>query len=393
MVPAVTSAAGRERSMKRLFALVGTAMAVLVLAASPAHAAVAWSLGTVDTADQDSPPSSITVSPTGDPWVAWVRGGTDDLWWAGWDGVSWDKTQVAGVGSSGGCYLNGAGPAAGFDPVAGTPGIASWCHATGAAGPAILWTHREGNGWATDAAGSGPAPTECSYRDLTNVGLAFDPAIGDPQLGYGSDTGEVHWLHRIGETWMDELVAVVPQGCNANGPGVSIAVSPFSGAPAMAWVTGFFGDLMYAEYDPVGASWSTPKRISGKAFGTPSLAFSPSGVPWVAFPKGNLSQGHLQVAYRPGASWTQESVDAASVLTGLSPSLAFRGSAARIASYDPTNGRLRFAARTGTSWSLQTVDGAGDVGAHPSLAFAGLDPYLSYWDAANLDLRWARPSS
>ena len=86
-------------------------------------------------------------------------------------------------------------------------------------------------------------------------------------------------------------------------------------------------------------------------------------------------------------------MDALSALTGLSPSLAFRGSAPRIASYDPTNGRLRFAARSATSWSLQTIDDVGDVGAHPSLAFAGLDPYVSYWDATKLDLRWARPSS
>jgi hypothetical protein len=336
----------------------------------------------------------MTVAPAGDPWVAWVRAGTDDLWWAGWNGASWDKTQVAGVGSSAGCYLNGAGPAAGFDPIAAKPGIASWCHATGGAGPAILWTRPDGSGWATDPAGSGPAPTDCSQRDLTNVALAFDPATGDPELGYGSDTGEVHWLHRAGGSWVDDLVAVVPQGCNPNGPGVTIAINPTSGGPAMAWVTGFFGDLMYAEFDPAAEAWSTPKRVSGKAFGTPSLAFSPSGVPWIAFPKGSLSQGHLQVAYRPGASWTQESVDSASVLTGLSPSLAFRGSAPRIASYDPTNGRLRFAARSGTSWSLQTVDGVGDVGAHPSLAFsAALEPFISYWDATNLDLRWARPSS
>ena len=177
--------------MKRLFALVGTLTAVVVLAASPAHAAVAWSLGTVDAVDQDSPPSSITVFPDGHPVGGLGVGGATIL--VGGMGrrlVEQDpgrRRRLVGRLLPERCRADGQ-----IRPGRGAPGIAWSCHAQRGRWPAgDRGPVGRGRLAIRTATRKRPAPSDCSSRDLTNVGLAFDATTGDPQLGYGSDAGEV----------------------------------------------------------------------------------------------------------------------------------------------------------------------------------------------------------
>ncbi len=61
-----------------------------------------------------------------------------------------------------------------------------------------------------------------------------------------------------------------------------------------------------------------------------------------------------------------------------------------ISYYDATNRDLKYAWLSGTTWLSETVDSAGDVGSYSSLALdpAGC-PHISYYDATNKDLRYA----
>ncbi len=60
-----------------------------------------------------------------------------------------------------------------------------------------------------------------------------------------------------------------------------------------------------------------------------------------------------------------------------------------IAYYDTTQGNVKYAFYDGAVWTVETVDSAGDVGRHVSLYSEGGDPYVSYYDATNGDLKTA----
>jgi hypothetical protein len=97
--------------------------------------------------------------------------------------------------------------------------------------------------------------------------------------------------------------------------------------------------------------------------------------------------------YATGGSlpWSLTTVDSAGNV-GMSTSLAFGpdGQPA-ISYYDASNLDLKFARFNGNSWSLTTVDSVDYVGYSTSLAF-GPDgqPAIAYLDDANGDLKFAR---
>src|SRR5438128_12627735 len=108
--------------------------------------------------------------------------------------------------------------------------------------------------------------------------------------------------------------------------------------------------------------------VVAAAVGVLPLAFAPAGTRWIGCQERTESASHLEVASKPGASWSLTNVDSTAAITGVAPSAAFTGSKLRVAYYDKTNGNLRWAALGGT-WSLKTLESTNDVGDRPSLAF------------------------
>src|SRR5256885_2869255 len=97
----VRSARNSDRGvgMRRTIAMIALTTAIVLLGAS---AAFAWTPGVVDTNDADTV-SSLGVSMSKVPWVAWRHFDTDDLFWSRWSGSAWTTTQVEGVGTTAKC--------------------------------------------------------------------------------------------------------------------------------------------------------------------------------------------------------------------------------------------------------------------------------------------------
>ena len=79
---------------------------------------------------------------------------------------------------------------------------------------------------------------------------------------------------------------------------------------------------------------------------------------------------------------------------GLYTSLAVVNGNPAISYYDATNGDLKFARATdasGTAWATPlTLDSTGDVGLYTSLAMVNGNPAISYYDATNGNLKFIR---
>jgi hypothetical protein len=124
----------------------------------------------------------------------------------------------------------------------------------------------------------------------------------------------------------------------------------------------------------------------------PSLAFGPSGRP--AFSYYFNTRGDLRLAMRGRAGWSYTTVDAAGD-AGRSTSLAVdpvsgRWDIAYVATRTHTRATVQMAHQTRRGWNIETVDRLPGDAAFLSLAYApDNNPSLSYYDAANADLKFA----
>ncbi len=169
----------------------------------------------------------------------------------------------------------------------------------------------------------------------------------------------------------------------------SIAVDS-EGNPAISYVMkqNFEPSLVkYVAYN--GSSWNEPEIIDSSSAiqDYVSLAFSPSGIPSVAY-----SNGHLRYACFSDQTWLTETVDTINI--GPVASLAFdtqenpgisyywsevMGDTGPINKFD-----LRYAYFDGTNWIKDTVDEAGAVGYRSSILYDSNDnPVIAYSDDTN----------
>ena len=123
-----------------------------------------------------------------------------------------------------------------------------------------------------------------------------------------------------------------------------------------------------------------------------SIALDAGDSPRISYHNATLSD--LQYAAWNGASWAVTSVDTNGFVGECSCLALDTSGNPRISYWDRTNNDLKFAAwNSGTSsWDVETVDGQGgvDVGQSCSLALdADNDPYISYYDDTNGDLKLA----
>jgi hypothetical protein len=381
--------------------LVVAAIALLIVPVT-ALSAPAWTLGEVSGADQNSPVSSLVISPTNaSPSVAWAQEGGDDLWWGRWNGSSWVKTQLAGRGTFGACYYDelignvALGPAAGFTPGGGARVVAP-CWPTGSSST-ITWYRLVGGSWKKSVItglfsdGDGSCPAHGS------VDLAFDPDDAEASIVIGRSGGTnsklVYWIHHLPAGWQKEQVYTGPGPC-LDAPLPSLAFNPVSGEPGVALntTTSGAGNLVFTERS--GGDWSSVDEPieTASVVGVPSIGYTPDGTPWIAYQLQTKTGNLLRVAHFDGV-WQTEDVDTTSADTGYTPSLAINPAGlVRVAYHDQSTGDLRLAKRdAGGTWTLSTIESTGDVGEYPSLVFtASGKTRISYYKVTGKSIRWAR---
>jgi len=172
------------------------------------------------------------------------------------------------------------------------------------------------------------------------------------------------------------------------------------GNPAISYYDASSDDLKYAHFDD--AVWDIETVDSvGDVGRYTSLALGSLDNPAISYY--DVAKGDLKYAYRccGWTTWGIETVDSTGDV-GSYTSLAFdclyfpclaSGNPA-ISYHDATNGDLKYAHWNGTSWDIETVDSEDWVGSHTSLAFDSCcdvvgNPTISYYDAANGDLKYA----
>ncbi|MCU0612179.1 MAG: hypothetical protein MUE60_10370, partial [Candidatus Eisenbacteria bacterium] len=95
-------------------------------------------------------------------------------------------------------------------------------------------------------------------------------------------------------------------------------------------------------------------------------------------------------AWHDGTGWFREVVDPSpSVGSYASLAIGIRDRL-HISYYDAANQDLRYALRDSTGWHLDAVDGNGDVGMHSAIAVDAVgNPHISYCAAGAYDLKYA----
>jgi len=175
-----------------------------------------------------------------------------------------------------------------------------------------------------------------------------------------------------------------------------------NGNPAIAYYDNSVGDLIYVRaLDATGTSWGTPVVVDtgGGALAGQYLSLAVvNGRPAISYQYGGGNDlYYVRALDADGASWgTPVAVDTGGANTvGQYTSLAVIGGNPAIAYYDVTAADLKFVRATnadGTAWgSPVIVDGTTtSVGQYTSLAIINGNPAISYYDATNGDLKFAR---
>jgi hypothetical protein len=224
-----------------------------------------------------------------------------------------------------------------------------------------------------------------SYQDVTNGDLKF------ARNGAADASG----------SW---TVTVADSGFQSGAVGLFTSQALVAGNPAIAYYDATNGDLRFARNsaaDGSGAWDLTTVSATSNVGQYPSLAILSNGNPAVSFQDNGTADLKYARNSAPDGSgtWTVTTVEASGDMGRFSSLAMMANGNPAIAHYNATAGDLRFcrnnAADGSGSWTSVTVDtgGTANVGQYASLAILGGRPAISYYDATNGDLKFARNSS
>ena len=398
----------------------------------PPCAPAGWGCGTMVGSNTIGQYSSIAFDPSGNPWVSYYAAATSscnavscDLYVARYVGsggtgassTAWTVTAVDTTNDVG-SYSSIAFDALGTPWISYYAGVAtSTCFSGGCD---LRVAHYVGSG----GTGCASSAWTCTSVDTTNdVGkhssIAFDPS-GNPWISYYDATGadlRVAQYVGSGGTGCASTAWTCTAVDTTNNVGLYSSLAfDASGNPWVSYQVGFaIFDLRVAHY--VGSSTPTMACSGSSAWtcttvdvtnnvGTySSIAFNASGNPWVSYY--DATNLDLRVAQYVGsggtgcadAAWTCTAVDTANTV-GSYTTIAFDTSGNPwVSYYDATNLDLRVAQYVGSggagcassAWTCTAVDTANDVGLYTSLAFdPSGTPWVSEYDNTNFDLRIAK---
>jgi hypothetical protein len=265
-----------------------------------------------------------------------------------------------------------------------------------------------------DSAGSvGHAPSlaevsglpAMSYWDATNQDLKYAQYLG------GVTTGN---CGPGGNTWQCDTIENT-----GGGVGHSNSLAVVSGQPAISYLDGANQDLKYSQYlggattgncGPGNNTWQCQTIDSIGMVGHSTSLAEVGGQPAISY--WDYANADLKYAHYLGGAttgncgpgrntWQCNTVDSAGIV-GQFNSLAEVGGLPAISYYDATNQDLKYArylggATTGNcgpggnTWQCDTLDSPGDMGQYNSLAVVGGQPAISYYNGfPGFDLRYAR---
>ncbi len=238
-------------------------------------------------------------------------------------------------------------------------------------------------------------PANASEFDISTVtsaaigqtSLVID-STGDANIAFfesaGINTYRLRFAHGRPGAWTVETVDT-DVGLSA-----SLAVAS-NGTPYISYFYSAASDLRLATKS--GTTWG---HVTVDATGTvgqwSSLALNHLGRPVMSY----YGQGHLKFAVFNGTSFTITTVDATNSTVGQYTSLRLYGTSdiPHISYYDAANGDLKYATNPSGSWLLTPVDSVGDVGSWTSITLVGHagSPAVSYYDVTNTALKFAASS-
>jgi len=221
--------------------------------------------------------------------------------------------------------------------------------------------------------------------------LALEPVYPyTPHISYHDGTNDSlkhAWLS--GTTWLSETV-------DSGGDGTSLALVPNPPyTPCISYHDYERWFLRYACQD--GTTWIT-KTVGGQRAKNSSLALEPTPpyTPHISYyhpADDTLMHAYLSGTTWMSGTWVKKPVEPYGSQVGLHSSLALEPTppyTLHISYYDWGNYDLKHAWLSDTTWLSETVDSGGDVGRYTSLALDGNNnPHISYYDHTNRTLKYA----
>jgi uncharacterized repeat protein (TIGR01451 family) len=305
-----------------------------VLALLPGRAVAAggqdWTVECVDCPKVFATTSeALQIDAAGRPHIAY---GGDHLYYAWYDGMSWQKEVVDDslrVGTGASLALDGAGVAH----------VAYWDERN----RALLYAKRDPSGWRVETIAS-----VASLNGSPSLGL---DGQGWPHVAYFDYIGqELRYAYRDALGWH---VRVVERMAAYSGADASLALDGQGQAHISYSVTGL---LKYAHQD--GAGWrveTVPE--AGNPLAATSLALDGQGWPHIAYGSGHYGSqdGEARYAYRDAAGWHVETVEQVGDYY-VGPSLALDGAGlAHLTYYDGVSQTLKYAWRDSAGWHPEVL--------------------------------------